>query len=151
MIVFQVENFADFVKDAKAIFPEHWKELALDQDRIKLSLDLTKYEKAEKDGILHIVTARENGKMVGYYTAGILPHLHYSNAGLMASTDMYFVLPEYRKGNTGARFMAAIEKSLRDKGIKKIYISCKAHLDLSVLFEFMGYKFTDKMFTKLLE
>jgi GNAT superfamily N-acetyltransferase len=151
MIQFRTELFASFVKDARPLFTLHWEELALNKDKIKLSLDYSKYEKAEKDGLLHIVTARDKGQLVGYYTAAILPHLHYSDAGLMASTDMYFMLPEYRKGNNGALFLVAIEKTLKDRGVKKVYISCKAHHDLSPLFEALGYTFSDKMFTRMLD
>lgn len=151
MIKFQVEYFATFVADAKPLFPLHHNELALDQEKIKLSLDLSKYEKAEKDGILFIVTVRDGVTLVGYYTAALLPHLHYADAGIMASTDMYFLKPEYRCGNVGFRFIAFIEKALRERNVKKIYISCKAHHDLTKLFTEMGYRQSDIMFTKLLE
>lgn len=150
-VTFQVEKFATFVADARPLFSKHWEELALDKDKIKLSLDLSKYEKAEKDGILHIVTVRDGVVLVGYYTAAILPHLHYSQAGLMASTDMYFLLKEYRIGTTGIRFLAFIEDSLRARGCKKIYISCKKDHDIEKILEDLGYRFTDKMFTRLLE
>jgi hypothetical protein len=150
-VSFHVEQFASFVADARPLFPKHWEELALNRDKIKLSLDLSKYEKGEKDGILHIVTARDGKVLVGYYTAAILPHLHYADAGLMASTDMYWLSPEYRTGAPGIRFLSFIEQSLRDKGCKKIYISCKAHKNLTGVFEAMDFKLSDYMFTKLLD
>lgn len=151
MITFQVEKFAQFVEDAKPLFPLHYKELALNQDKIQLALDLSKYEKADSDGYLFVMTARDEGELVGYYTAALLPHLHYCDAGIMASTDMYFLLPAYRKGNAGPRFLLAIEAELRARNVKKIYISCKAHHDLSKLFKALGYGLSDYMFTKLLE
>lgn len=149
-ISFQQEQFASFVKDAQPLFEQHYSELALDQDKIKLSLDLSKYEKAERDGYLFVFTARDAGELFGYYTAGLLPHLHYANAGTMASTDMYWIHPDYRRGMLGAKFLMAIENALREKGITKIYISCKAHHDLTKLFQALGYHLSDYMFTKLL-
>ena len=80
----------------------------------------------------------------------LIPHLHYKDAGIMASTDMYFMLPESRRGMTGFRFVEFIEKSLIARGCKKIYISCKVHQDLQAFWEALGYRFSDKMFTKLL-
>jgi hypothetical protein len=42
------------------------------------------------------------------------------------------------------------EKVLKDAGVKRIIMHTKIHMDNSRLFEYLGYKNTDKLFTKLL-
>jgi hypothetical protein len=149
MIRFRVEQFSDMLAEAQEIFPQHWEELAQDKDKITMAMDLDKYFAAEKMGQLHIVTVRADGKLVGYFFGVILGHLHYKDAGLMGHTDIYYILPEYRNG-IGAQMFSFVEQSMKERGAKKIYLSCKAHQDHSELFKSLGYKMTDLMFTKYL-
>lgn len=148
MILYQVERWADFVVDGEKIFPEHYKELALDQSKIKLDVDYERYEKADADGNGLIVTARSDGKLIGYYIAMILPHLHYKSAGKMSYPDVYYILPEFRTGGVGAKLIMALEIALKAVGVVKIYQSCKVHQDHSALFEALGYKKSDIVLTK---
>lgn len=147
-IAYQLEPWAQFFADVQPIFPLHWAELALDQDKIQLGIDNERYLAMEKAGILHVLTMRSEKRLIGYYVAFILPHVHYKEAGLMAFTDIYFVLPEFRKGPTGAQLFLEAERTLKERGVKKAYLSCKVHLDHSRLFEALGWTFSDKSFTK---
>jgi GNAT superfamily N-acetyltransferase len=149
MLTFQVEKFAQFELDLRPIIPLHYEELALNKDRIKLDLDFRRYERIEQERQMLIATVRDDGRLVGYSVELVLPHLHYQNAGLMAWTDIYFVLPQYRNG-TGARLIAFAERKLRELGVVKSYRSCKAHQDHTRLFEAMGYRHSDLVFTKML-
>ena len=38
MITAQVEPWSEFVKDAVELFPAHWEELALNKDKVPLSV-----------------------------------------------------------------------------------------------------------------
>jgi hypothetical protein len=42
------------------------------------------------------------------------------------------------------------EKVLKANGINRIVMGTKVHLDNSKLFGYLGYRLTDKLFTKLL-
>jgi hypothetical protein len=148
MVSFQEERFKDWHKDAQELFPQHYEELAMNQDVMKMELSIPKYEQAEIDGVLHIATARDEGQIVGYFISAIMPHLHYASV-LCASTDMYYIKPEYRK-RCGAALFKFVELCWKAKGVKKAYVSCKAHLDKQDFLEGLGYTFSDKMFIRLL-
>ncbi len=148
VVTFQLEPWEKFFADGQPLFPQHWREVAVDQDRIRLVLDNERYVQMEKAGILHVLTMRSEGGLVGYYVAFILSHVHYKEAGLMAFTDIYFVLPEFRKGPAGMALFIEAERTLKERGVKKAYLSCKVHMDHSKLFEALGWTFTDKSFTK---
>lgn len=150
MIHFQNEKWSECVAEMRSLWPEHYQELALNQEQIKLAADEAKYEQGEALGCLHIVTARSDGRLVGYYYGMLMHHLHYKDAGLMCYSDVYFLKPEFRKGANGARFMAAILKSLKNRGVVKLYISTKVHQDHGALFECFGMKCSDRIFTKML-
>jgi L-amino acid N-acyltransferase YncA len=134
----------------REIWPEHWASLALNQDQIKLACDEAKYEQGEQLGCLCIVTARADGKIVGYYYGMLMNHLHYKDAGLMCYTDVYYLKPEYRRGGAGAKFMIAVMEHLKALGVVKLYMSTKAHQDNGALFERLGMKCSDRVFTKML-
>lgn len=147
--MFQQEKWLDCVDEMRELWPEHWAELAIDRDKIKLGCDEEKYANGDAQGFLHLITARAGGKIVGYYYGMLMNHLHYKDAGLMCYSDVYFLKPEYR-GLAGLRFMLAIIESLKERGVVKFYISTKVHQDHGELFERLGMKCSDRVFTKLL-
>lgn len=132
-------------RDAEHCFHAHWEELALDKV-LPYDLNDEVYEKLEDAQSLHITAMREGSQIVGYFFAVLGPHLHYKSAGIMAYTDMYYVLPKYRV--MGANLFMFTEATLRDRGVKKIYLSCKVHRNHSELFLKLGYKATDLGFSK---
>lgn len=148
MITFHVEHWREFEREANWIFPIHWKDVGLDHQRVQLSMDNPKYEQLDDLGLLHVVVVRSDGEIVGYYMAFMMVHPHYKDAGLMAVTDVYYLLPEFRTGGTGARLFAFVESSMKERGVTKAYLSCKIHQDHSELFVKMGWKPTDITFTK---
>jgi GNAT superfamily N-acetyltransferase len=150
MVTFQQEKWSDCVAEMRPLWPEHWKELALDQDKIALGCDEAKYEQGEAMGCLHIVTVRDDGRLVGYYYGMLMHHLHYMDAGLMCYSDVYFVKPEYRRGAIGAKFVSFVKKSLKDKGVVKLYMSTKDHQDHGDLFSHMGGRLSDHIYTFIL-
>ena len=147
-VTFQVERWADFWRDCQELTPIHWAEAALDKDFIKLSILPENYQMCDEKGILHIVTARYGGKMVGYFIANVVVHPHYKEAGLMAFTDMYFIHPDYRRGGTGAKLLIEVERTLKARGVVKAYISTKVHENKSELLKALGWKESDVSFTK---
>ena len=146
MKTYQLECLAEFWRDAEHIFPVHYKEMALKKDRFPMALDFPKYAQAENDGVLHIVTVRDAGRLVGYFIAGITGHLHYATSGLMAYNDMYFILPEHRRGGTGAKMFVKVLETLRERGVVEGYFSTKVHQDHGAFFEALGGELTDKTY-----
>jgi len=147
-LTFCIERWPEFWRDCQHILPVHWKELALNQDQIALDVDAERFKVIDDQGLLHILTARAEGRMVGYYIAIVMPHLHYKSAGNMAFTDMFFMLPAFRKGH-GLKLFTEAERTLRERGVKKAYLSCKVHADLTELFERLGWTMSDKAFVKV--
>lgn len=119
------------------------------QDQVKLDVNVERYAALEKEKTLMIATARDDGRLVGYHITIFLPHLHYASAGLMAYTDLYFVLPERRSG-VGVKLLLFVEDEWVKAGATKAYISCKVKGDHSLLLEKLGFELSDYMFVKML-
>lgn len=145
-------DFADEMSTAPGnICFLHWQAMGLDREHIKPDLDYERYAQMDEMGMMHCVTARnQDWDLVGYIICFVMPHFHYKSAGLMALADMYYILPEYRRGGLGARMFAEMERGLKERGVIRAHMSCKVHEDHQELFEKMGWKFTDKTFSKFL-
>jgi len=150
LITIHTENWKAIDQEIEEIAPLHWKELALDQLLFKPDLDHERYLAMDAAGAMHVVTARDGLKLVGYIICFVMPHFHYKSSGLTALADMYYILHEYRKGGLGLRMFKEMERGLRARGVIRAHMSCKVHEDHTRLFQGMGWKLTDLTFSKLL-
>src|SRR5215469_12725938 len=110
-MTFQVERYSDVLPELKAIIGLHWEEIALLKDKIKLDPDYDRYLALEESGVLHVITIRENGELIGYHIAFVTPHMHYKG-DLMCFTDIFFLKKEYRKGLAGAKLLKFVEAEM---------------------------------------
>lgn len=116
-----------------------------------MCVDEERYAAGEQQGQVHIVTARDEGKLVGYFIFFVISHMHYKSSGPMGYVDMYYILKSHRAGGTGAKLLALAESSLKAmRGVSKIYLSCKIHQDHDALFQALGYRPTDRVYTKFI-
>jgi len=125
----------------------HWDEIALDKEKIKLNPDIDTFQFLEDCDHLHIITLRDDGKLVGYHASIVRSHLHYKDS-LTAYVDMYFVHPDYRKGRVGIDLFKYAEKSLSARGCERVYTGTKLHKDMGVLLSRLGHKETERLYVK---
>jgi len=147
-IVYEDVNGLDFLDEFEQVFPEHYEELCVTKE-FPLEPDYEAYRRIGEAGMLRTVTCRADGKLIGYIVFIVSPHLHYKSCKT-AIEDIYFVKKEYRKGRVGIRLFQYAEKVLKEREVKRIVMHTKVHLDNSKLFEYLGYKWTDKVFSKML-
>jgi hypothetical protein len=73
--------------------------------------DQDKYFEIETHGLLRFFAMRKNGKLVGYSTFLVVPHMHYSNKRF-AYQDTLFVQPDCR-GFSAAKFIIWTDERLK--------------------------------------
>ena len=149
MITYQVENWDQVHEEMKHLWPLHWQEVAGDKDVIKLEPHYEMYEALNTQGQLHVVTARNLGKIIGYHISIVRPHLHYKSS-LSSFTDVYYIHPDFRKGMVGVKLFKEVEKSLKQRGVQKMFTGTKLSLDMGRLFEHLGWKETERLYTKVI-
>ena len=147
--VYAVESWGDFHREAMSLFIRHWREIAINQAEVPLDIDWERYAALDKVKALHVLTARRNGLLIGYHIAFITGHMHYKST-LHGFTDVYYIAPECRHGVTGMRLFQAVERELKAIGVRKLFTATKLHLDQGSLFERLGYKPTERVYTKLI-
>lgn len=146
LITCQVEDWATFIREAQPLLTQQWEELAQHKDKAPLDPDFSIYVEREKRDELLVVTARENGIMVGYFLGFIAPALHYKTV-LTLTMDIFWLEPSVRAIDSLDRMEAEmLGKELFDtvvleakrRGVKRPYFGTKVHKDAHVLFESLG-------------
>lgn len=148
-IVYEDVPFSSFEKELDGLMAEHYDELCVTKD-FPLAPEYEAYHKMDDAKMLRCITVRCDGVLIGYAVFIIQPHLHYRTC-LTAFEDIYFLKKEYRIGRVGIRLFKYAEQVLQQIGVNRIIVHTKVHSDNSRLFEYLKYKFTDKLFSKILE
>jgi L-amino acid N-acyltransferase YncA len=146
---YRVERWRDLRGEMLPLLVRHWREVALNHADVPLDIDEAAYAQHDEAGALHIVTARRDGLLVGYHVSIVSPHLHYRST-LHALTDVYWIAPECRHGVTAMRLFQAAERTLKERGVRKIFTATKLHLDQGPLFERLGFKPVERVYAKLI-
>ena len=149
MIEFEIAPYSVLREEIKPLIIDHWQEIALDKETVKLDPDWDEYDRLAEAGQLHLLTARENGVLVGYYVGIVKPHLHYKNS-LMAFNDVLYIKPTHRQGMTGVRLFKEIERTLKERGVEKMFMNTKEHHNFGVILERLGYRKTETIYTKVI-
>jgi GNAT superfamily N-acetyltransferase len=150
MLTTQIESFEERLAELQELLPLHYKELALNQDKVPLSPQYGVYIERERRGELLFVTMREAGALVGYFIGFIAPGLHYSTC-LTGTMDIFFIHPDKRgAGLPGVRLFRAVEKELRRRGVQRWFVGSKCRSDASSLFEFLAFEKVEVYYSKWL-
>lgn len=145
MITWGTETFPAFLEEAKALFPLHWEELALNKDKVPLDPQYEIYLERDKRGEILLIVGRSSGKLIGYFVGFVAPGLHYRTC-LTLTLDIFWVHPEYR-GGQGIKLFKAVEAEARRRGVQRMFVGSKLHKDASWLFERLGYTEVERYYS----
>lgn len=138
MITAQIESFTQLLPLLKPMFPRHWEELALNQDKVPLDPQYDIYLKRDAMGELMLATVREDANLIGYFIGFIAPGLHYKTC-LTLTMDIFYIWPEARGAGAGFHLFKAVETEAKRRGVQRMFVGSKLHKDASWLFEKLGY------------
>ena len=141
-VTFQKEFFIDIMRELPPLVLKHYKEVQVEENGEDCNVAWLRYVELERSGALHILTVRVDSHLVGYYFNMLFPHLRHADR-LCAWSDVFFVLPEYRREGVGVRLFEENDKMLKELGVKKNFISFKAHIDLRKLLKRLKYTLTE--------
>jgi GNAT superfamily N-acetyltransferase len=95
------------------------------------------YIKAWVGGWLINYIARIEGVAVGYSNVYITQDMH--NGELIAQEDTIYFLPDHRNG-TGRKFVKFILDDLRQRGVKRAFVTTQTDLRTGLLCKRLGFK-----------
>ncbi len=139
MLTAQVESFEANYQEMSDLWYQHWRKLALDQDKVPLDPRFEIYIDRERAGELCFLTLRDVGKIVGYWISFVQPGLHYKTC-LTAMMDIWNVNPEYEKTMAPLVLMRAVEKEYKRRGVNRSHVGEKLHRPYGRLLKAFGYE-----------
>lgn len=146
-VTFQIETLDECLEEMKPFLKLHWEEVALYKDKILLNPDYNKYYELEKIGILRISTARDEGKLVGYFISMIQPHIHYQDH-LYAVNDILYLDESYRGADVAIGLFQFAEEDLKDLGVSVLIIAMKTAKPFDALCEALDYTNVERVYSK---
>ena len=149
MVKYQQEFLTSVVDDAKPLLQDHWDEIAVNKDKIKLNPDWVTYASLEEQGKLKIFTAREDEVLIGYFVVIVGINPHYKDH-LFASNDIIYLSPKHRKGFTSIKLIKFAEKCLKADGVSVLTINTKVHQPFDRLMDFLKFRKIERVYSKYL-
>lgn len=138
MITVMVESLTERLPELMPILPLHYDELALNQEKVPLDPQYDVYLERDARGEIMFVVVRDAGALIGYFIGFVAPGLHYRTC-LTLTLDIFYIHPEHRGNSTGAKLFKAVEAEAKRRGVQRMFVGSKTHLDASWLFERLGY------------
>lgn len=148
-ITYQRESLKEVKGDVQELLQLHYEEIGIYNDKISLDIMWEAYEKLDSVDVLHIITAREDSLLVGYYVCIVQPNLHYAST-LFSANDILFIHPDYRKGFTGIKLIKEAEKQMKERGVQVMGIHFKTYAPFDKILERLGWDYTERLYTKYL-
>lgn len=150
-ITFQWEKFPKLTRELLPLLKRHYKEITyLDID---LDLDWDLYHEYNSRGILHILTARQDGDLVGYIFNLVGPHLHHVSTKWAAAT-MYWMDPRTRLGWWPVKMFLENLRGMQEREVNVHSVSITLKFQsgrVGKIFQRLGYTPNEILFTKVLK
>lgn len=113
----------------------------------KYSVCVENYKAIEAAGLLHVFAAYEYDKLIGFLCMLVTYIPHYS--AKIASTESFFVSPEYRRTGAGLRLLRQAESYAAELGAVGMFVSAPIGGKLAdVMSASLSYKETNRVFFK---
>lgn len=150
MVTFREEKFLECFDEAAPLLRQHWEEIARNRDRVPLAPNVPGYIQAEERGQFCVVTARHEGRLVGYAADFVSPPPHYSET-IFAESDIFWLAPAFRGRGVGVRLMLAREEALRARRAVIVHTRAKIeHPQAGRLLSHLGHAPIETVFAKVL-
>jgi GNAT superfamily N-acetyltransferase len=138
MLKYQQEFLNSFIPEVSELAERDWLEVQHNTTAVKLDPDWDSYKSLEKQGSLYVFTCRDDNKLVGYFTALIVPNLH-SKGHFRVMNDAIFLDKPYRKGFAGVRLIKFAEDCIKQDGHSTLLINTTEINPIDKLMDRLGY------------
>ena len=142
-------SVVEFKELSEDLLEEHYQELTLNKNVVKLDVNWEKYQKLEDLGMLMALGAWEKGEFIGYSIFFIQTHMHYKGLKT-ALNDVLYLRKDKRQGMAGIRLIKESERQLAKNGLIKVLWHVKFNTALGPLLKRFGYANEEFTMAKIL-
>jgi GNAT superfamily N-acetyltransferase len=126
ILEWETRGYAAFLEEAAPLISDHWEEVGSFREVLSLNPMHDAYIRLEKGGHFHILVARNEERMVGYFTLIIIPHPR-DQTKLLGKEDAIYVKPEYRGSLIGYKMMKMGVDRMLEEGVSIAMYHEKSH------------------------
>jgi GNAT superfamily N-acetyltransferase len=145
MVTYQQEFMCMAEQEIAPLAELEWEESGHPTET--LCIDWERYFDFEEQGILKFFTARDEGKLVGYFV--VIYSVPFTTVGSpLAVYDAAYVDREYR--GIGRKLFAFVEKCVKEDGIHRVLASSSVKNPIGNLLERMGYQEIETKYEKVI-
>tara|TARA_R110000824_G_scaffold208044_5_gene393628 strand:- start:1328 stop:1777 length:450 start_codon:yes stop_codon:yes gene_type:complete len=148
MVEYKVETMTELQDELNPLFEAHWEEVALYKE-LPLKPNWELYGALEDKDALVFITARNDGKLVGYTTWLLCPSLHYADY-IFASNDLIFLDYDHRDAKHSKELLEFSETILKQNGAHLTTLHMKTYAAFESLAVSCEYDKQEYLYTKLL-
>jgi len=148
MITYTLEPIASIWDECLACCQAHWLETSMYAEGQVLDLRLERYEEHEKARVFVTIVARDNGIFAGFCWMYLTPSMHTQE--LLATEDVLYLKPEYRRGRNGYRLYQFVIDEMRRLGAKHIMVTAPPGSASDRILATMGGTLAAHAYTKAL-
>jgi len=131
-----LEKYEDITDDIDGLYNDAVDEILVGCP-FKHEVDHDQFIALDNAGLLQLVTARDDGKLVGFHATSILNDIFYKDKKT-AFVLMYYLSKPYRGGG-GFKMFKYADDLFKHKNVDRSFMSRKIHLDNEGLFKRLGY------------
>jgi hypothetical protein len=150
MAVYKIEEESniDVFTECLLLGKDHYDEVESKANAIPYNVNYSLMKVMAENGLLSVVTVRDEGKLVGYM--GNLVGEDFFTSRLEAKELGIYLAPEARKGTAFLRMMKKMEEVMKAKGVVTQYLMFKEGHDVGLAYK-LGYTKTETIYQKHLE
>lgn len=136
-VTFEVLTAKQFFDQAVELLIEHREELATDKALMVLKPDFETYYKLDDAGVLLVIGAYRDGKMIGYSVSLLARNMHYADL-FQCQNDVLFLTKDERRGSAGLRLIRKTQELAALEGAQIMLWHAKPETNLDQLMPRMG-------------
>jgi len=124
MITIYTEDLMDCLDEMIPLLEKHYIEVHPYPDKIPFNPDYERYKNLNDQGLIHYIAVRDDGKLIGYCLAFMLPNLHYSDH-IYATNDVIYLDEAYRHSSVAYELLSYAEECYKELGASVMTIHMK--------------------------
>ena len=151
MITYQrEEKWEEAVKEVAALVPAHWQEFSYFPDAAAMDIDWAMYRRYHEAGALHCLTARRDGRIVGYHPHVVRRHNHRRSDVLFSQDIVLYVAPGPNRVLLLDGLVRYSLDYLRRIGVKVVTMRSKLDHDIGLLLRHHGLQPLETVYGKVI-
>ena len=143
----KVERLSSFINELKPLLEKHYKEVHVYRKVVDFNPDYETYLSLDEAGVLHCVTARVDGKLVGYFISTVSASLHYMDHKY-AVNDVVYIDKGLRGSNLAYDMISFAENEYKKMGVSVYTLHIKTAIPCEKLMNSLELKKIESIYSK---